>query len=1028
MLYMLKTACNEGNGIADIAIAAQKVKERNGCLVLSDFSNFRAVPSFLKICREKQCNHAVGTEVELWDGTKRSGKVTLMASSDQGILSLSRILFKANLLDENIANTQFGKSQFSIGKNTAGKVVDIDDVINNKDGLIAVYMEDSPIPMFGDNENAEVHERLSNAFGNMLIGGLKSLGADSQQFDDELYHSMGKRVVATATVKMDDMTENELVKAVSHSRGCGKDNQFDFSQTIEYQHYYYNEAVKTNTDSLCRMMMRNSMGLDDGGKPVYGTILKPERVPDIVDKITFEDEAYKKLEDYLEYKNKVGDREKYTQYLDREISLIKKLGFESYFETVILAMRHYADIGVSCRVRGSAASSLSLFLLGDWDKMVDPIEAGLDLDRFLSERTSKMADIDLDVSHRHRVEFYKFAEKLLNGGGNDKYRVAALTVESKVRRLSKALNFAFLGYKEVLDKDELSHISDQEFDNEYKSLREKFHPSDWKKGVDDIKANPELNSILMSHINAAEPKFKRMYELALDLIGLNTEIAAHSSGVVICDKGKWFDMPLMPMRDGRMAVQLDGAEDASNCGLVKYDVLTSRNITLLDSAERHVRNKLGHAEKTDLINVSRESIEFLVSNPSFINQFSGSAVRYHTSYVNPTDISGLITAMAIRNPAILEEDREKYKRNKASGRLDLPMGIKDPTIEEIFAPTWGIFMLDEQILEIGKKFSNLDSLHASDLLTGVRKNKPKLIESVKDAFIKGAVANGKSQELAENVFKFIDSIKGKYSFCKAHAYSYLYVALEQSEIKRNHPAEFLQGVMDAFCDDSTSVKKFDKAERDRLGELIAEYRKLGYSFESPSIINSDVECCKLDTSSGKPVIHFALSQAVPKTEIGDKMVSLLKEMKSSGELEKMDLMSLIDVAYVATTGLSPSDLSVEASVIEEKSGQFVEMIESMAVVGCFDDIPFDAVDLDDSSLYLDADRKQIRELHLGRITEYVNSLAFYEVYDSVSEVEFELNDLYDNDKSVFGAILSGDLKAPKIRNVEVPALAAPKCA
>ncbi|MGR5365730.1 hypothetical protein [Photobacterium damselae] len=1028
MLYMLKTACNEGDGIADIETAANKVKERGGCLVLSDFSNFRAVPSFLKICREKQCNHAVGLELELWDGQKRSGKVTLMATSDQGILSLSRILFKANLLPENIANTKYGKSQFSLGKNTAGKVVDVNDLVNNKDGVLVVYMDGSPAPMFGETEHSEVHDRLVKEFGGMLIGGLKSLGDESDLFDDELYRVMQRRVVSTTTVKMDDMTEYEQVRATSHSRGCGKSTTFEKSETIEYPHYYYNQVVKDNTDSLCRMMERNSLSVDPNGEPIYGTILKPERVPDIVKNITFKEDSYKKLEEYLAYKNKLDERDAYTSYLDREISLVEKLGFDSYFETVVLAMRHYSNIGVSCRVRGSAASSMCLFLLGDWDRMVDPISAGLDLDRFLSERTTKMMDVDLDVSHRYRAEFYKFAEELLDGGTNDKYRVAALTVESKVRRLSKAINFAFLGYREILDTDESSHISEQEFDVEYKRLREQFHPSDWKKSIDDIKANSVLNARLMSYINSAEPKFKQLYNLALDLNGLNTEVAAHSSGVVICDKGKWFDMPLMPMRDGRMAVQLDGAEDAPNCGLVKFDVLTSRNITLLDSAERHVRNKLGYQQRLDLMNVSKDAIEFLVANPAFINQFSGSAVRYHTSYVNPQDIDGLITAMAIRNPAILDEDREKYKRNKARGVVDLPMGIKDPIIEEIFAPTWGIFMLDEQILEIGKRFSGLNSLNASDLLTGVRKNKPKLLASVKDAFIDGAVANGKSKELAENVFKFVESIRGKYSFCKAHAYSYLFVALEQSEIKRNHPAEFLQGVMDAYCDDASNVKKFEKVERDRLGELIAEYQKLGIRFNPPSITNSNVDCCKLDFGADNPTIYFSLSQAIPKTNVGEKMVALLKELQDSGELSNLDLMQLIDMAYVRTTGLIPSDLSASTDVIEDMSSQFIDMIESMVVVGCFDDIPFDGSDAEDSSYYLDADRKGIRELHLGRVTEYVNSLAFYEVYDSVSEVEFELNDLYENDKSVFGVVLSRDLEPPQIRNISTPTQPMPKCA
>ena len=1017
MLYMIKTPCNNGDGVADIETAAKKVKLQDGCLVLSDFSNFRAVPSFLKICREQQCNHAVGMEVELWDGVKRSGKVTLMAVNDQGILSLSRILFKANVLPENIGNTKFGKSQFSLGKNTAGKVVDVNDVINNKRGVAVVYMDESPAPVMGETRNLDVHNKISDAFDKMVFGGLKSLGSESEAFDDDLYRVMARRVVSTATVKMDGVGENDLVKAVSHSRGCGRKVLFDETQTVEYPHYYYNGMVKENTESLTKMMKRNSLLVNEGGDHLYGSILKKERVPDIVDSISFEVGIHDKLDQYLKYKSKVGERNEYHKYLDRELGLIKKLGFESYFETVILAMRHYSNIGVSCRVRGSAASSLVLFLSNNWDKMVDPLETGLDIDRFLSERTSKMADIDLDVSHRHRVEFFKFVEQQLAGGSNDKYRVAALTVESKVRGIPKALSFAYLGYKEVLDKGGDTHISEQEYDSEYAKLRGKFRPTDWKKGIDDIKRNPELNSVLMSHINASEPKFKRLYALALDLVGLNTEIASHSSGVVICDKGKWFDMPLMPMRDGRMAIQLDGADDASSCGLVKFDLLTSRNITLLDSAERHVRKKLGYSEKTDLFNISKGAIEFLVSNPSFINQFSGNSVRYHTSYVNPTDIDGLITAMAIRNPAILDEDRAKFKRNRASGRLDLPMGIKDSTIGEILAPTWGIFMLDEQILEIGKRFSNLDSLHASDLLTGVRKNKPKLIAGVKDAFISGAVANGKTAEVAENVFNFIDSLKGKYSFCKAHAYSYLYVAIEQSELKRKHPAEFFQGVMDAFCDDSSTIKRFDKSERDRLSELVAEYKNLGLTFKSPSITDSDVDCCRLDTSGNPPVIHFSLAQSIPKSEIGERMVTLLKNEKLSGGLNDMDLITLIDKAYVSTTGVPPSYVGVDASVVEDKATQFIEMIESMVVVGCFDDIPFDGSDPDDSSLYQNCDRKGIRELHLGRITEYVNSLAFYEVYDSVSEVEFDINDLYENENSVYGTILTSDLSAPTIRNV-----------
>ena len=1025
MLYMLKTPCNDGDGIADIEQSAKKVKDAGGCLVLSDFTTFRSVPQFLKICRGQQCNHAVGMDVDLWDGVKKQGRVTLMAFNDSGILALSRILTKINLLEFNKQNTEWGDSQFSAGKNTFGKVALIDDVIRNKDDLCLVY-SDRDFDFTEDKLNNDSHTKLRDAFGKMAFGGLKSDGEDSSVYDDTIYNLMGGRVVSTVDVKLNGNTERDVVLATSHSRGLKKRCTFRRSDSIEHKHSYYNEVVKKNTESLVGVLSRASLSVDENGNHLYGTILRKEESPDLGMDLTFVGKSYENLDAYLKLHGKEDERFEYTKMLEKELSLVDRFGFGTYYEAVASTMAYFKDeLDVSVRIRGSAASSMVMFLLGDWDKMVNPKDAKLDLDRFLGERTTKMTDIDIDVPHMYREEFFKYVESILQGGRNDKYRVAALTTEGRVKGLSASLRFAYAGYADTIGKKEGMYISPKEFDNAYsgiKSAFDKTRGSNWKKSISDIKKDTELNNVLNKSMATNDPRFKELFSIAMDLVGLNTTVLSHPSGVVISGKGRWFDLPLIPLKGGRFAVQADGAEDAPNCGLVKFDILASRNITLIETAEKHISERYGKVERSDLFNTPFSSIDFLLKNPEFVNQFNGKSVQHHLEYVKPTDMDGLINAIAIRNPAISSADRDLFKKNRRTNSLVLPMGIEDPTVKKIFAPTCGIYILDEQILDIGKEFANLNGLDSADLLTGVRKNKPKLIDGVKDSFVNGAIAKGKTRSGAEQVFGFIKSLAGKYSFCKAHAYSYLYVSLEQSELKRKYPAEFMQGAMEAYVDNQSSSKRFSSAVSDRLCDLVDEYKKRGIGFKSPSINDGDITCCKLVTEDGCANIYYPVSQTIADTEMGTKMVSLLCELKESGELLNLDLMGLAEIAFVEVTGLSMGGVGVSGNEVREKTSEFIELLEGMIVTGCFDDIVFDVSDSLDCEDYLSArDQKEVRGLHLGRTKWFVSSLALYEEYNTFCKVELSTNDLIDNDKNIFGNRLSaGGFRSPVFKNMNEP--------
>ncbi|PSV01137.1 hypothetical protein [Photobacterium kishitanii] len=991
MFYLLKTSQSGGHGVADIRLAAEKVKSVGGCLVLTDILTFRSVPKFLKICRDVGVEHLVGMDINLAIDKKMVGKVTLMAYNDSGIESLSRILSTTNLDPYNISNTKFTDSESSLGGLNTNKITELNVIIKNKRGLYALCTDNSPVALDGEEEKKEAFEKISDAFDKGLFGGTLSLGGESYEFDRKMFEATNGRVVSTANIHMNG-DDDDLLIATSHARGLKSKTVFKLSDRFEYGHKHFNDAVKKNTNGLIRNLKKWK---SDGN--VYGTILKQEAVPALGLEVTFKQDVRDKLESYLKENPDVKGKESvYASTLQKELDLIEKMGFEEYFEIVISALKFYKDNGVSCRIRGSAASSLVLFLMGDHHDLVDPLIAGNNILRFLAERNSKLPDIDIDVSNRHRLKFYNYVQNQLLGGGKaSQYRVASLISESRIGKLRQSIEFAYTGYSAFINNVDKEMKIDKV---ELKNFMEKLIVAAGSYNFREKSISENLKNFRVKKLVESDPRFKRLVRVASKLEGMYTTVSSHTSGIVIADKDGWFDAPLMPMRDGRMAVCADGNEDAASMGMVKFDVLSSKNTTLIEYIENELKDKLGEKfERDNLWHLGSDSFDFLKKNPEFINQFCGKDVKKYMSIVQPKSLNDLVTAIAIRNPSITNDDRALFESNKKNGEMKLPFGITDPAVKDVLSSTNGIFILDEQILDIASKVARMSEIFCSDLLTGIRKNKPEMVAAVKSHFINGAVKNGRSDEAANLIFSYLESLVGKYSFCKAHAYSYVMISIEQSELKRKHPAEFFNAALKTY--------KMDTERKAKFTELRAEYERNGISVRSPSITQGSLDSCVLIDTGTVKELYLPVSQLINKLDLGEAFLHFLKESEPMLLEGDFDLIDLTMGAYTSILGLYVNPVTTDPNVLGDKVLMLQEVLGRLIASGCVDDVCFDA-----TQPFLTAypdDLLAERGVKISYVKELINRLAYSDSDVFIEEIVIDPVELGNVESSAFGFRISG---------------------
>ncbi|SFO12621.1 DNA polymerase-3 subunit alpha [Nitrosospira briensis] len=501
---------------------------------------------------------------------------------------------------------------------------------------------------------------------------------------------------------------------------------------------------------------------------------------------------------------------KYRARLEFETDIIVQMGFAGYFLIVADFINWAKHNGVPVGPgRGSGAGSLVAYSLGITD--LDPLRYDLLFERFLNPERVSMPDFDIDFCQDGREHVIEYVKQKY--GAESVSQIATfgtMAAKAVVRDVGRVLD---LPYNFV---DQLAKLVPFELGMTLKKAR-----------VEE----PQLNERA-----EAEEEVRTLLELAERLEGLTRNVGMHAGGVLIAS-GKITDFCPVYCTDGGDSVvsQLD-KDDVEKIGLVKFDFLGLRTLTILDWTVRYIRQRSKSA-KSDMQPSASFSLENLPlddlatyallrrGNAVGVFQFESRGMKDLLQKAKPDRFEDIIALVALYRPGPMSLIPE-FTERKHGKRVE----YLDPRLQPILEPTYGVMVYQEQVMQIAQVIGGY-SLGSADLLRrAMGKKKPEEMALQRDIFVAGAVKNGLTERDAAELFDLMERFAG-YGFNKSHAAAYALIAFQTAYLKAHYPAEFMAATLSADMDDTDKVHTFfEDSVSQGLGMLPPDINLSGYRF------------------------------------------------------------------------------------------------------------------------------------------------------------------------------------------------------
>ncbi|RIY40200.1 DNA polymerase III subunit alpha [Neopusillimonas maritima] len=491
------------------------------------------------------------------------------------------------------------------------------------------------------------------------------------------------------------------------------------------------------------------------------------------------------------YPDATEREQRYPIYLERlrlECKTIIDMGFPGYFLIVADFINWGKQNGVPVGPgRGSGAGSLVAYSLGITD--LDPIRYDLLFERFLNPERVSMPDFDIDFCQDNRERVIDYVKQ--------KYGREAV---------SQIATFGTLGAKAVVrDVGRVLEMPYSLCDGLSKLIP--FSPADpWT----------------LERALSSEPAFKERYDqdeevralidLARPLEGLTRNVGMHAGGVLIAP-GKLTDFcPLyaQPGEDASAVSQFD-KDDVEAAGLVKFDFLGLRNLTILDWAVRYVQRFNEDKRDFDImaLPLDNEPTYQLLSegNTTAVFQLESRGMKELLRSLKPNTFEDVIAMLALYRPGPLESGMVVDFVNRKHGRAEVD--YFHPDLEPVLKSTYGVIVYQEQVMLISQIIGGYTLGGADMLRRAMGKKKPEEMAKHREIFQKGAVEKGYDADLAVKLFDLMEKFAG-YGFNKSHSAAYALIAYQTAWLKHYHPAEFLAATLSSDMDDTDKVQVFWK--------------------------------------------------------------------------------------------------------------------------------------------------------------------------------------------------------------------------
>ncbi len=510
------------------------------------------------------------------------------------------------------------------------------------------------------------------------------------------------------------------------------------------------------------------------------------------------------------------DRKLYVERMEHELGVIERMGFPGYFlivaDFINYAKDHRIPVGPG---RGSSAGSLVAYGMNITN--VDPIEYDIIFERFLNPERISMPDIDVDFCMRGREQVIRYVADKYDGsrpegdsleGRYDQMKVAQIvtfgTLQAKaaIRDVGRVLGMPFG------DVDRVAKLVPEVL---VINLREAIAQSP------DLRARME-----------ADGQVRQLIDTALALEGLTRHASKHAAGVVIGTRPLIEMVPLYKDPKSGDVMSQYNMVCVEQVGLIKFDFLGLKTLTLMSDAERMIRRKPGF-EAFDVNAIPMDDAAtydmLCAGDTEGVFQVESSGMTELVVKLKPRSFREVIPLVALYRPGPLQSGMVDDFVNRKKGTTKIE--YLHPTIVDLTEETLGVIVYQDQVLQIAQRMAGY-SLGEADLLRrAMGKKKPEVMQEQRARFVDGCVKGGIDKKEAGDVFDLIVEFAG-YGFPKAHSTAYAYVTYQTAYLKANHRAEYLAAVL-----------TIDSANHDRMSRYIAHVRESGIEILAPDVNESE---------------------------------------------------------------------------------------------------------------------------------------------------------------------------------------------
>ncbi|MBL8494554.1 MAG: DNA polymerase III subunit alpha [Rhodocyclaceae bacterium] len=501
-------------------------------------------------------------------------------------------------------------------------------------------------------------------------------------------------------------------------------------------------------------------------------------------------------------------RATYEARLAFETHTIVQMGFPGYFLIVADFINWAKHNGVPVGPgRGSGAGSLVAYSLGITD--LDPLRYALLFERFLNPERVSMPDFDVDFCQDKRYQVIEYVRATY--GADAVSQIATYgTMASKavIRDVGRVLDMPYNFC------DQLSKLIPV-VQNKPVGLRE-------AREAEPLLAERENN----------EEEVRELLALAEPLEGLSRNVGMHAGGVLIAP-GRLTDFCPLYQADGddAMPVSQFDKDDVEAIGLVKFDFLGLRNLTIIDLALQYIR-RLDPSFDTRLESLSFDdpaAYKILKdANTTAIFQVESAGMKKLLAKLAPDRFEDIIAVLALYRPGPLGSGMvdDFILRKKGQQKID----YFHPDLEACLTPTYGVIVYQEQVMQIAQIIGGYTLGGADMLRRAMGKKKPEEMAKHKDIFVEGAVKKGYERELADYLFELMAKF-AEYGFNKSHTAAYAVVTYQTAWLKAHHCAAFMAATLSSDMDNTDTVKIFyDDARANGLTILPPDVNASEYRF------------------------------------------------------------------------------------------------------------------------------------------------------------------------------------------------------